>query len=84
VDPKLFFSDPRLFMKNTFERRSSKIHKKANLLKSVHFYGFAFVGNRPNLDSNPNPKLITDPDPNLHVISDLSGSTTLILSKIFS
>ncbi len=34
-------------------------------------------------DSNPesDPKLITDPDPNLHIISDPSGSgcTTLVI-----
>ncbi len=33
-----------------------------------------------DLDSNPDPELITGPDPNLQIISDLAGSgcTTLV------
>ncbi len=52
--------------------RSSKNCKKANLLKSVHFYSLVFDSWKHNLDPDPdpNPELITDPepDPKLQII----------------
>jgi hypothetical protein len=34
-------------------------------------------------DSNPDPELITDPDPYLQIISDLAGSGCTTLKSLF-
>jgi hypothetical protein len=63
--------------------RSSKHCKKLFFLSVGTFYSFVFVSWKQNLtwirNSNQESELITDPDPNLQIVSDLvvgSRSTT--------
>jgi hypothetical protein len=69
--------------------RSSKHCKKAKKISIYIFTAlYLLVGTDLNLDpdSNPDPELITDPDPNLKIISDTAGSgcATLPVTVYFS
>jgi hypothetical protein len=69
--------------KNSFELQIIEILQKANLFKNMYFLHLCICQLETELnldpDSNPDPELITDPDPNLQIISDPAGSgcTTL-------